>query len=165
MPEGQVPYFFVSLMGAILAGALGGILFIYIGVSVPQAPIAANTIFVVLGLFFLSFFVVVSNRGIWRATFYDNHLDYGRLSMNHRLEYTQIDSVNTARENWSFRTLVILQLKGQNSQLVIPGNPRNSILQTDMAKWLEDKLQERTQITREQTGEVSPHASAKRKEG
>jgi hypothetical protein len=97
----------------------------------------------------LGVFRLVSQR-VRKGRFYEDHFVIEGKALDGRFDYTGIEQVSVAKlplakvfPAFGIRKQVHLRFKGENQDLVIPRNPSNLRLKTDLYSWLEERIQQK----------------------
>jgi len=73
------------------------------------------------------------------AKFYPDYFTVRGRKTNRELRYAEIEGV--AKSKSFAETKVALKIRGSQNLLVIPKNPKNGGLKTDLFSWLQDRIQ------------------------
>ena len=101
--------------------------------------------FMFLGLIILLLYGLyfIASQRVWRARFYDRMFSVDERRRFRDINYEQIRDVSATKTLFGLVSGAEITLKNERNRLRILGNPRNSILQTDLRSWLLEETKSR----------------------
>ncbi len=143
-------FMFFGLLAASVWGAAS--------VTAPLLALAAGGLFpVAMGLFFLWGYMRVRRLQVMRAEFYADHFSFSGSQGSKVIQYEEIASLAQRRGTvfWVRETQLLIVLKNEGGPILICKTPKSKSLNTDLYRWLTNRLNERTSM-----GPSSPPFSA-----